>query len=72
MSWQFTKWYTAHRVPRDKWDHITLIVVVAAIVLISERYPFYIVLAVSLPVVLLVGWLRHRKIKKMMGPEPIR
>ena len=62
----------AHRVPRDKWDRITLIVFVAAVILLLGRYPFYTVLAVSLPFAVLLGWLRYRKIKKMMGDESIR
>jgi 4-amino-4-deoxy-L-arabinose transferase-like glycosyltransferase len=66
MNWQFTKWYAAHRPRRDKWDHITLIVFVAAGILILGRYPLYIVFAVSLPVALLVGWLLgRRRIRKM-------
>jgi uncharacterized membrane protein len=72
MSWQFTKWYAAHRVPRDKWDHITLIVFVAAVILILGRYPLHIILAVSSPFAVLLGWLRYRKIKKMMGHGSIR
>jgi uncharacterized membrane protein YwaF len=60
MSWQFTKWNAAHRVPRDKWDHITLIVVVAALMFVLGRYPLYIELAVGLPVALLLGWLFRR------------
>jgi hypothetical protein len=61
MSWKFTKWYAAHRVRRDRWDHITLIVLVAAGVLILERYPLYVKLAIGLPVALLVGWLLGRR-----------
>ena len=72
MSWKVIRWYAAHRVPRDKWDHITLIVFVAAVILILGRYPFYIMLALSLPFAVLVGWLRYRRIKKMMGHESIR
>jgi hypothetical protein len=46
--------------PRDKWEHITLFVVVAAVILILGRYPFYIILAGSVPVAVLAGWLlRH-------------
>jgi Mg2+/citrate symporter len=66
MGWQFAKWYAAHRMRRDKWDHITLIVVVAAGVLILGRYPLYIMLAIGLPVALFVGWLLgRRRIRKM-------
>jgi hypothetical protein len=42
MSWQIIKWYKAHRVRRDEWDRIMLIVVVAALILILGRYPLYI------------------------------
>jgi lysylphosphatidylglycerol synthetase-like protein (DUF2156 family) len=66
MSWQFTKWYTAQRNRRDKWDRITLIVVVAALILALARYPLYIELAVGAPVALLCGWLfRRLRIRKM-------
>jgi uncharacterized membrane protein YwaF len=60
MRERVTKWNAAHRVPRDKWDHITLIVVVAALMFVLGRYPLYIELAVGLPVALLLGWLFRR------------
>jgi uncharacterized membrane protein len=67
MSWKVTKWYAAaHRVRRDKWEHITLIVFVAVGLLILGRYPLYIGLAVGVPAALLVAWvLRLRRIRKM-------
>jgi uncharacterized membrane protein len=66
MSWQFTKWYTAQLKRRDKWDRMALIIVVVALMLILERYPLYIELAVGLPVALLFGWLfRRLRTRKM-------
>jgi hypothetical protein len=66
MGWQFTRWYATRRVRFDKWERITLFVVIAAVILIGGRYPFYIVLAVGVPVFVLVGWLlRLRRIREM-------
>lgn len=72
MSWQVTRWYRAHRPPRNKWERITLAVFVAAVILALGRYPFYVVLAVSLPVAVLLGGLRYRQLKKMTGDASIR
>ena len=71
MGWQFTtftKWYAAHRSPRDKWDRIVAVVFGAVGIIVLERYPLYIMLAVGLPLAALVGWLLHRRRIRRMRP----
>jgi Flp pilus assembly protein TadB len=66
MSWQFIRWYAAHRTRLDKWEHITLFVCIATAILTLGRYPFYIMLAVVVPVAVLLGWLvRRRRARRM-------
>jgi uncharacterized membrane protein len=66
MGWQFTKWYAVRRVRFDNWERLTLFVVIAAIIFILGRYPFYIILAGGLPLAVLAGWLlRRRRVRRM-------
>jgi hypothetical protein len=69
MSWQFTKftkWYAAHRVRHDKFEHLALFIFIATAIFTLDRYPFYIMLAVVLPFAALLGWLlRRRRIRKL-------